>query len=604
MKAFVLGHRFLLLCVGFLVVIAILSANAGALLALHAGDNLLAHLPDRAFIGSAYRSGALPLWNPYLYSGVDLPSLVQGGPFYPPNVVLYALLDPILAYNLILVGHLLASFLFTRSFLRANHVSEAGAILGGLIYTFTGFTSANIGVVPLLNAAAWVPAVFFLSTRWVQTRELRYCLGAGAMVSLQLLAGWPQMVVLTAIFLAIYFAVALPGVERKWNVAAGFVIIFLFSAAIALAQILPALELKGQSNLRGISFEHFVSNALAPQMLIQLVLPFFFGVDGIWAELRPYWGPNNFSMSQCYLGLLPLMFGTIALLEWRRVPLVRFGILAFIVSLILTSGAHTSLARLLYRVPIYNFFRDHVVNLIFSGFAIATLSAIGLTVFANPHLAATFRKKIALSVIGMFILVLAAALLFAGWDTDGLAQLSQRPLDASRRIADATGLRAPASAIPLVLLVAVSGLLLVGIRKAPSKRWRQMVLLFASMDLGLYAAMQYSGPAYAKPTSAERSVLEILQESVSADVERIYPAPGLPPFLSPNTNELVPLASILGFGSFLPFPYADLIQLNTGGTTLLWRELIFNNRILSLLNVRHLVLPKQPKRGASDAATI
>ena len=84
-------------------------------------------------------------------------------------------------------------------------------------------------------------------------------------------------------------------------------------------------------------------------------------------------------------------------------------------------------------------------------------------------------------------------------------------------------------------------------------------------------------------------MLSRLNRLTSPGADRVY---GLAPdghFLHVNLNQLVPYPDILGYGSLLSYPYADLVFLNTGGSSANWADLVSNHQILSLLNVRYLV---------------
>src|SRR5262249_5358886 len=145
--------------------------------------------------------------------------------------------------------------------------------------------------------------------------------------------------------------------KKRWLVG-GFVAAFLFSAAIALIQILPTLELKRHSNLNELTYAFFGTCAVPPVLFVQMLIPFLFGFGKSPFPI-PWLGPVNVYVMQIYVGILPLLLAPTALLFWRKSRLVRFGALTFVVSLLHAAATYTPLGHLLYRVPAYNFFRDH-----------------------------------------------------------------------------------------------------------------------------------------------------------------------------------------------------------------------------------------------------
>src|SRR6188768_97853 len=53
------------------------------------GDVVTQFYPYRSFAADSVRQGTLPLWNPYLLSGVTFVGNCLSALFYPPNVVYY-----------------------------------------------------------------------------------------------------------------------------------------------------------------------------------------------------------------------------------------------------------------------------------------------------------------------------------------------------------------------------------------------------------------------------------------------------------------------------------------------------------------------------------
>ena len=65
----------------------------------HGGGDLVSFLwPQYSFAGEAIRSGSIPLWNPYLYSGAPFLADNQTGALYPINLLAF-LIFPSLTYQ-------------------------------------------------------------------------------------------------------------------------------------------------------------------------------------------------------------------------------------------------------------------------------------------------------------------------------------------------------------------------------------------------------------------------------------------------------------------------------------------------------------------------
>lgn len=576
--------RFLVVSAIVLLVVGIWSWHSGLVFTSKSGDGFIEHLPDRVFSAQVYRSGHLPLWNPYLYCGIDQPSVIQPGVFYFLNGM-YVLLPPNVAFNLLVVVHLLIAFYFTRAFLLAHNLSDYAALFGAITFALTGFASSHVGAVPLANSAVWVPAVFYFFERWLQTRQWRYCLWAGACLAFELLAGWPQMVVLTGLYLAIYAAISIPGYKPRRYLYLGFGALLIFSAFAGLVQILPTLQLKQSSNLEHLPYEYFGTDAIPPAMFLQMLFPLFFGI-GRWPSTPAYWGPVDFPTMQCYLGILPLFLAVTGCLCIRTSRLARFGVLALPLSLLLAAGTHSPVGPLLYRIPVYNFFRDHMVHVLFAGFAVAVLGAVGFSSLANFRL--ENRRTLAAALpIGLF----TAAFLVLQKSSDLIESMGKSAGEQWVAHLKQTVNFDNASLWLAFVTLLVCSLLFGWLMLRPSSKVVGTLIVGAlALDLGMYWVLMQPPTSTLTPSAGDRVLLSHLPSPVSG---RVYSATREHSLLHINLNQVVPYSDILGYGAFLPYPYTDLVSLTTGGYSPYLQQLALNNRVLSALNVRYLLLDQE-----------
>ena len=169
-----------------------------------------------------FRSGALPLWNPYIFSGMSHLAIVQTAPFYPPNIILYVLLPSTVAFNLAMMLHVLLLLGFSHAYFRLLTGRDEAAWLGAVTFSFCGFLLLHIEAIGIFNSAAWIPPLFYCAEKWIRTRDWRFSAAGGICLALQLLAGWPQMVLLSAIYVGIYVSSALPENVGGSNSSADF----------------------------------------------------------------------------------------------------------------------------------------------------------------------------------------------------------------------------------------------------------------------------------------------------------------------------------------------------------------------------------------------
>ena len=126
-------------------------------------------------------------------------------------------------------------------------------------------------------------------------------------LALQLLAGWPQTVLLSAIYGGIYLLIVGREQSRQGKVFAGFVAMGLLSAGLGASVVLPTMEFKPYSNLAQLTYSHFVSLSVAPQSFVQLLFPYLMGADSLRYHSVPYFGAEQLAVAAMYMGVLPLM---------------------------------------------------------------------------------------------------------------------------------------------------------------------------------------------------------------------------------------------------------------------------------------------------------
>ncbi len=248
--------------------------------------------PYRQYLAMALREGRLPLWNPYLFTGVPFQAEPQAAVLYPPNLLL-RWRDAPEAVALSVAGHGLLAAAGMYLLLRVGlGLVRPAALTGAALFAFGGFLGANAVEPNLPEAAAWLPLVLLgalLACRRAWAAGV--CLAAVAL-ALQVLAGALQVVALTllALVLLLVWCAATPTagtVATRWRAAlrrlrsagraatAGLGIVAL-AAALAAAQLLPSWELYRRSLLaEGLRVPDLSQGALPPELLLRALLPGF-----------------------------------------------------------------------------------------------------------------------------------------------------------------------------------------------------------------------------------------------------------------------------------------------------------------------------------------
>jgi len=393
-------------------------------LALVPGDGLSQNLGVRVLAGQMLRDGQWPLWNPFILAGAPLLASVYPGALYPPNWV-FALFSPVTAMNLVVMTTYHLALIGTYLYARKIGANRAGALIGGLAFTFGGYMISHLGHTSRIAAAAWLPWMLLaiehlylrVSWRWI-------ALGA-AFIALQLLAGEPQMNLYAGLVGAAYCVFTLAGREQtqplaRWRFAAGVLAMVVCGAMLSMIQLLPERELLRMGERAAISYEYFSAISFPPANLFTFVFPFFFG--GSWYPLfrTDYWGFADMGETCGYFGLLTLLLALAALVgsvvgAGRQRAMIRFWTGVAVVSLVLSFGGYLpfGLNHALHGVPVYNLFRALARNLYEFSFSLGMLAALGLTALAQAggQIAKRIFKLSAL-LLGVIVTLTAVAYLF------------------------------------------------------------------------------------------------------------------------------------------------------------------------------------------------
>jgi hypothetical protein len=588
---------------------------------LYWGVYLLQFYPWRQLAVEQIRAGHWPLWNPYLGAGTPLAANLQTAAFYPPNL-LFLLMPVEQAFAWELALHVALAGLSAYYLGRTLGLSPFGALVSGLAYGGGGYVVAHWVFPSMVYAAAWLPLMLALTEKAIRRarRNTQYpiankrdrILGIGFLalvIALQLLAGHAQTSFYSAVIVACFALVRLiqqgEGSRaeriRHQAVAVGSLLLAaLWGLALAAIQLLPTAELVAHSQRSGALTDLRFAFELSfwPWRLISLLAPDFFGSparDGYWAY-GTYWEEAAF------VGMLPLILATLALVSWWRrrkdrtkgtTPsepgsLVPFFALLALLSLILALGNHTPFYPLLFRyVPGFGLFQAPARLMIGYALGIALLAGIGA-----ETLQLTPRTRTALRILCLLGMGIAAGGVLAWLALPGIP----------------TSFGSSAFRLGVTLALA-SGVLLLRGRRLRGRRWQALTAGLIAADLlafgwglapGTDPAIYHTSVATAEFLQAQPSgrihVAESYAERVydqyvslssfgSTDVDHLQ---GLRESLHPNLNAMHHLP---GTGNYDPLTvawYRDLAELIEGdpGAPATPEQV---RRLLNLFGVRYVV---------------
>jgi hypothetical protein len=391
-----LALTFPLLCLLVLLPFWRIATGQGVVITNDIGISDIANLqhPLRHFASQELRQGRLPLWTPGIYMGYPLLAEGQAGIFYPFNLFLFGLLSVPGALSIsILLPFVIAA---TGAYLLARELGAGitGALLAGLSYALSGFFVVHVKHMPMVEAACWIPLVFWLVERGAR-RSDGALLSVGLVMGAQWLAGAPQMAYYTAGVSTLYFA------GRAWQLQRGrsprrtvplFGLALVLSLGLGAIQLLPTYELVGFSERSGgVGYEFAASFPYALENLKTFLYPLANGDPGLGNQAVS----SIFWEDYAYLGLAPLLVGVVGGLALvRHSGVARLLVTLTVVTFTLALGSNTPLFRLAYYgVPGMGLFRFPQRFFAFAMLFLVVLAAMALTRFIERPLRRTRNKR-------------------------------------------------------------------------------------------------------------------------------------------------------------------------------------------------------------------
>jgi len=346
-------------------------------------DCIQSYYPRRAFATHTIRSGEIPLWNPYDFSGAPFLANVQSAVFYPVNIVLY-LADPLRAMGYYLVFHFALAGVFMFLFVRSLGAGVFASFLGGLTLMLCGFFVTRTGHPTFVASAAWVPALLWSAERLLQRPGLGRAILLALCHAAMILSGFPQIAIHATYALAAYalwrvWRAGRSRDEARWRPLAWMLGALAFSGCLSLVQILPAYEFTRFCSRRFLPYESILSSAHHPACLIKYLIPDFLGHpldDNLWSiALKRGDGffSQNYWSTTGYVGILTLLLAGVGGGSRRRGAWFFTG--TAVITLTIVLG--TPLLRAAYLLPGFDFSRvDRLIYLYM--LAMAVLAAFGV----------------------------------------------------------------------------------------------------------------------------------------------------------------------------------------------------------------------------------
>ncbi len=359
-------------------------------------DLLFEVYPWQLFTARSLLAGAIPLWNPYSYTGVPFVGNAQSAVFYPLHWPAW-IFPSIHVFTVALLLKILLAGAFMAIFLRGIGIGGAACVAGSVSFALCGFMTSWLGYAHT-NAAIFLPLLMHAARGLALHRGIRPFLLFAFATGAQFLGGHPETSVhiLGAAFL--YFLWNLREAPRRrlsLGLLGGGA---LMGTAVAAVQLLPFLDYLFRSaalELRRASGP--IDPVLPLDALMPLLVPAWYG--------RPwdftYQGPAAFQAIAGYAGAGMLLLALVS--PGSGAARIRFfQILAGLSAVVVYGPA--SVHWILRAIPVVGIGSNNRLLLVLS-FCIAVMAAHVMAVIAEEEAGSRRRSLLAWLAVMTALLV-------------------------------------------------------------------------------------------------------------------------------------------------------------------------------------------------------
>lgn len=416
-------------------------------------------LPWKKFTIDSWKNLQIPFWDPYNFSGNPLMANYQSGVFYPGNIIFF-ILDFSDAWSIYIFLTPFLSILFTYLFLKRLKLSDAASLFGGLAFSFSLYMTVWMEYGNIGHTFLWLPLILYFTDRFVERNNRVAFLGIVLSSFAAALAGYIQGLFYIYAITFIYFLLKSNSLKKPNSRK-----IFIFISSLALPifltafQMLPTLELFGESTRGNYSLDQIQKMLNPLYYLITIVAPDFFGNPAS----RNFWFDGTYIERVSYFGLIPFAFAILAIVSvFKRVEVKVFSIL-FIFSLLISTDLF--ITRFFYLIPI-PVLSTTVATRILSVFA---FSGAILAAFGFEQVLQSKDKKKMFMIFGLLLAVIIVAFVFT--------------LAYPKTLSDLTVISQLATSkrnliIPLATLIIFGGLTFVFYNLNLFKKYKKMIYVF------------------------------------------------------------------------------------------------------------------------------
>src|SRR5581483_2292987 len=321
--------------------------------------------PWKHFTIETLKSGQIPLWNPFSFSGTPHLGNYQSAVLTPFNL-LFFIFKFIDAWSILILLQPLLAGIFMYLFVRSIKVSNVGSLISAIAFMFCGFITVWADYGTLAYAILFLPLSLFAIEEFYKSSKKSYLALLQISIPLSFLSGHFQISIYSFLFTIFYICYKFL-VVKDFSKTKMILLFLFFGFLVSLPQILPSMDAYTNSRRSDI----FIHGEAIPWAYLPTFLsPDFFGNP----VTRNDWF-GHYAEWNGFVGVVPLLLGIFAILK-KRSPLVIFLALASAVSILMAFGSPLLDLVVFLRIPVLATSSASRIIVIFS-FSFAVLAGLG-----------------------------------------------------------------------------------------------------------------------------------------------------------------------------------------------------------------------------------
>jgi hypothetical protein len=542
-----------------------------------------------------------PFWNNYIFSGFPLFSSSSAGILYPITLILGLIFPVTLSFNISVLLHFSLAGIFLYLFLREYKLKRIACFTAGLIFMFSGSMITHRDHITMIYTMVWFPLVLLFLEKYRSSKRMEFIFLSSIFYSFSFFAGNPQMFLygsVVVLLYIIYYSLIYKGIQKYFLFS---LTVFLFLFLLIAVQLIPSYILT-RSSIRDVSSYTFFSDfSFDPKLLPVLIFPFLFGTGAqVIQGIPKYFGPWNSAEMLIYFGIsaIPLLIFSL----FRKNKHKFLWIFILCLSFILVFGRYNPLYKILYYIPLINKFRISTRHWFEFGLAFSILAGFGFDYFMD--LGSKRIKRLIIVIVTFMSTVIAGFFVFYLAVNSGLKDRILNFLinDAGKIKFFLQNLKITNYSIyiPLIIAAAAIALFITALFKKNKVIYILLVILifFDLFSFGHFLDKNRD-ISYVSSDLEDSEILRFMEyeESPFRVLPISYEIAGYK--LYANTNIYYGAEIINGHDPMELESYSSLTGIRSDpGWGLDWKKLLRNNNIVSMLNMKYIIVPNSEEQSS------